>query len=261
MDRGAGPHRVRDDLLGRQPPLRNVETQARSLGDLPVLAEHAVERAADRRDRIRERARLHVEQRLLLDRVEAGRGHGAVRQAPQRPVAVLAHAADPRAPGPHEAPMGADPAADAAVGQGLGEDRGDRVGVGTVEQRHVVTPGVSRVPAGRSSAARDASGGTSALSSGAAAAHDPANFGGSCLGTSGHHPGARLHPGHAARPRRRSAAGRDPTRRAGAPPRPGPRCRRRRGRRTAGHGTGCGPGRGAAAGPSCRRLRHADRAR
>ena len=96
---------------------------------------------------------LHVEQGLLLDRVEAGRGHGAVRQAPQRPVAVLAHAADPRAPGPHQAPVGAHPAPDAAVGQGLGEDRGDRVGVGTVEQLHDLTPGVSRVPAGRSSAA------------------------------------------------------------------------------------------------------------
>ena len=260
MDRAPDAHRVLDDLLGRQAPLRDVQAEPRRLGDLPVLAEDAVERAADGRDRVRERARVDVEQRLLLDRVQAGRGHGAVGQAPQGPVTVLAHAADPVAPGPHQAAVGADAAADAPVGQGLGQDRRDGVGVGAIEQRHVDTR--SLAPAGRPlQCRRDPSGGTSALSPQAArrtirpssearamARPDIASTPGSTRG-------------RGARQRRWSAAGRDPTRRAGPPPRPGARRRRRRGRRTAGHGTGRGPRRGAAAGPPGRRLRHADRGR
>ena len=107
----------------RQPAGRDRDREPRTLGDLPVLAEGAVEGAAGRRDRVRRRAGRHVEEGLLLDRVHADRRHGAVDEAHERPVLVLAYPADPAPPGADETPVGAHAAPDAAVRVRLRQDR------------------------------------------------------------------------------------------------------------------------------------------
>ena len=85
----------------------------------------------------------------------SGRGRAATRrvgQARQGPLAVLAHAADPRAAGSHEASVRADPAADAPSGRGSARIVGT-ASAGKRSESGMSMPGVSRVPAGRSSAA------------------------------------------------------------------------------------------------------------
>ena len=75
---------------------RAAAPEPRPLGDLPVLAEDAVERAAGGRERVGLRAGRDVEERLLLDGVHGHRDRGAVRGGVEHAVAVLTHAADAR---------------------------------------------------------------------------------------------------------------------------------------------------------------------
>ncbi len=99
---GAGSRRqgLVHDTCGRQRTRREVEAEARRLGDLPVLAERAVERTADRGDRVGEGSRSDMEERLLLDRVDADRRSPPVDGGDQRPIPVLTNPADPaRGPG------------------------------------------------------------------------------------------------------------------------------------------------------------------
>ena len=114
---------------------RQVQAQPGSLGDLPVLAEGAVEGAARRGDGIGRRAGSDVEERLLLDGVQAHGDDLAVGQADQVAAAVLADAADPRPARAHQAAMGAHAAADGPIGLRLREDRGDRIGSKGVKAR------------------------------------------------------------------------------------------------------------------------------
>ena len=88
---------------------------------------------AARRWRWRRRSsRGDVEQRLLLDRVEAGRDDGAVRLGSERAVAVLPNAADARAPGRTRQRWAQTPQRTLPSGCGVGEDRRDgrRSGIG-----------------------------------------------------------------------------------------------------------------------------------
>src|SRR3970282_1547448 len=116
---------VVDNLPGRVRPGRDRKAKTGCLGDLPVLAETAVERAAKRRDRVAQAARVDVEERLLLDRIKAACRDGTVGMTDEDAVDVLTDAADPVATGPHQAAVGANATANAPVGQRLGEDRRD----------------------------------------------------------------------------------------------------------------------------------------
>ncbi len=120
-----------------------MEPEPRTLGDLPVLAEAAMEGATRRRDGVRGRARRDVEQGLLLDGIEADGHDGPVREAHQLARADLADATDATPPRTHEAAMGADAAAHAPVRIRRAEDGRDRDGRGCAGWWHGRLPGRS----------------------------------------------------------------------------------------------------------------------
>jgi hypothetical protein len=122
---GAGMKGLGHGGGGREPAGLEVEPEPRRLRDLPVLAEVAVEVAADRRDGVGERGRRHVEERLLLDGIDVdGYGPG-MDEADQLAVAVLAHPADAESVWPQQTAVGTGIAADAAIRLRLGEQGGD----------------------------------------------------------------------------------------------------------------------------------------
>ena len=87
------------------------------LGDLPVLAEFAVDVAARRRQGQGRRARQDVEERLLLDGIDVEAADLAVDQRVIGPADVLADAAIAPLLVAEPAEAGAEPAFDLAVGE------------------------------------------------------------------------------------------------------------------------------------------------
>ena len=77
-----------------------------------------------------------MEEWLLLDGIEAHGDHGAIREADEAAVAVLAHAADPETAGADQAAMGAHAAADRAIRLGFRQDGRDRIGLDGREGAH-----------------------------------------------------------------------------------------------------------------------------
>ena len=155
-DRRGAPDRLADDLIRRF--VGHVVVAGARLRELPVLAELAAQRAARRAERVGRRARQEVVEGLLLDRVDVHRQRSAVRQAPQLPADVLAHAAAAAGPGLDGAPLGAELAEDGACARGRGAHRERPAAGGTRRsRRRPMRPTPSTFARGAASAGRDGS--------------------------------------------------------------------------------------------------------
>jgi hypothetical protein len=130
-----------DDLVGRDVAAVRDQAFAMGLGDLPVLAEGAVEVAALGRDRVGVARRQEMEERLLLDRLGAGDDQLPINEGVEPAAAVLADAADSR-PGPRSSTR--RPAGGSSPGKWA------RIGAGTSADSSISTAGalvkVSRSP-------------------------------------------------------------------------------------------------------------------